>query len=72
MHRFVHSRASALPLPFEAPHDASLIQPTIEAADAIEAARTVALTILAITRILLFYASCVGIRGDVREISRQS
>ena len=71
MHRFVHSRASALPLPFEAPHDASLIQPTIEAADAIEAAEIVAHTILGIARILLFYASCVCISGDVREISLQ-
>jgi hypothetical protein len=71
MQRFAHSRASALPLAFEAPQDASLIQPTIEAADAIEAAKIVALTILAITRMLSFYASCVGITGDVREIIRQ-
>ncbi len=54
MQRFAHSRASALPLPFDAPHEASLIQPTIEPADAIDAAKTVALKIFAIARMLLF------------------
>jgi hypothetical protein len=56
MHRFAHSRASALPLPFDAPHDASLIQPTKDPAEAIDAAKTVAQKILAITRMLPFYA----------------
>jgi len=55
MHRFAQSRDSAEPFPFDAPHEASLIQPTIEAAEAIDAAKTVAQKIFAITRIPLFY-----------------
>jgi hypothetical protein len=55
MHFLAHSRASAFPLPFEAPQEASLIQPTIEPAEAIDAAKTVALRNFAITRICLLY-----------------
>jgi hypothetical protein len=57
MHRLAHSRASALPLPFDAPQEASLIQPTSDPAETIDAAKIVAQNILAITRISLFYAS---------------
>ena len=55
MQRLAHSRELGAPFPFDAPHEASLIQPTIEPAEAIDTAKIVALNVLAITRILLFY-----------------
>src|SRR3954452_16701556 len=64
MHFLAHSRDSALPLPFEAPHEESLIQPTIEPAEAIDAAKTVTLRNFAITRISLFYGL-----SDVTDIA---
>ena len=54
-HRFAQSRELASPFPFEAPHEASLIQPTIDPAEAIEAAKTVAQNIFPRKRIVLFY-----------------
>jgi hypothetical protein len=49
------SRELASPFPFDAPQDASLIQPTIDPAEAIDAAKTVAQNIFAKKRIPLFY-----------------
>ena len=50
-----HSRELSLAFALPAPHEASLIQPTNEPAEAIDAARIVTLRIFADKRILPFY-----------------